>query len=563
MGIKLSPEYLKRYKDIAMLLVKYGDSDLVKHAGLDEVLDENGGPSQEAPAKAEELAKDLEKLGPAFVKLGQLFSTRADLLPPAYLVALSRLQDDCEPISFAEVEKTVVTELGVRISRAFKEFDSVPLAAASLGQIHRAVMRDGREVAVKVQRPGIRECIVADLEVLHDVAQFYDANTEAGKKYEFRVIVDEFRKTLMAELDYRKEGQNLDTLRRNIEDYELIKVPEHIPDYTTSKVLTMEFIKGKKVTGITKLELTELDGGPLAEAVFAAYLKQILVDGFFHADPHPGNVLLTEDKRVALLDLGMVARLTPQIQGKLLQLVLAISESRPDSVANIAVDIGEPKDGFDELAFRKQVGELVQNDLNGSVKDMQVGKVVLGITKAAGDCGIRVPAELTMLGKALFNLDEIGRNLDPTFNPNASVRKNAVKIMQMRMLANASPGHMFNSLIETKDLIESIPSNIRKVVDLVANNRLQIKVIDEPILIDAAQKLANRISLALILAALIIGAALLMRVETRFTILGYPGLAIICFLAAATGGAALAIQIAFYDQRPKNFKKYSGPKLSS
>jgi ubiquinone biosynthesis protein len=554
MPIKISPDNLKRYRDITWLLIKYGNSDLVKNAGLDDALNLSEQElAPEVPAKAQELAADLEKLGPAFVKLGQVLSTRPDFLPPIYIEALSRLQDNCEPFAFQEVERTIVTELGVRLSKAFREFNPVPVAAASLGQIHHAVMRDGREVAVKVQRPGVSESILVDLQILTDVADFYDNHTEAGKRYEYGLMLEEFRKTLLAELDYRKEAQNLETMRNNLTEFDLIVVPAPIHDFSTSRVLTMDFIQGKKITNITPLELLEFDGAPLAEQAFQAYLKQILVDGFFHADPHPGNVLLTSDKRIALLDLGMVARLTPSMQGKLLQLIMAISEGRSDAVANIAFDIGTRKVNFDEASCRKQIADLVQAHVGSSIADMQIGRVVLNIVKSAGDSGIRVPSELTMLGKTLLNLDQVGRTLYPEFDPNASVRRNAAHIMQQRVFKDMSPGNMFTGILEAKAFAERFPSQVNKVMDLISSNKLSVKVIDEPLLVDAFQKVANRISLSLILASLIIGAALLMRVSTKFTILGYPGLAIICFVAAAAGGAALAIEIAFYDQRPQKF----------
>ena len=551
MGIKLDPQYLKRYKEIAGLLMKYGNTDLVKNAGLEEALKDDENLSREVKGTAEELAADLERLGPAYVKLGQILSTRGDLLPPPYLLALSRLQDNCEPFSYEEVEQIVSTELGVRLTKAFSEFNKEPLAAASLGQIHRAKMRDGREVAVKVQRPAIREQILQDLEIFADVAEFYVLHTELGKKYEFDVMVEEFRKSLLGELDYRQEAQNLETLRRNVAEFELIVVPFAIDAFTTTKILTMEFIKGKKVTAITNLERTELDGGPLAEQIFAAYLKQILVDGFFHADPHPGNVLLTEDNKVALIDLGMVARLTPRIQKQLLQLVIAISEGRADSVANMAVEIGDPKPKFDEQTFRHKVADLVQTDLDANIASMKVGHVIVGITKAAGECGIRVPAELTMLGKAMLHLDEVGRALDPAFDPNYSVRRNAGHILEQRLVNEISPGHLLNTLIEAKDSFEKFPRNVNKIMDLVAQNQLSMKVIDEPLLVDSFQKVANRITLGLVLAALIIGASNLMTVPTKWTIMGYPALAILFFIMAACGGFALAIQIVFYDQKPQ------------
>jgi ubiquinone biosynthesis protein len=552
-GISLKPEYLKRYKDIAMIFVKYGNSDLVKNAGLDEALNGDGKIPPEAKGKAEELTKDLEKLGPAFVKVGQMLSTRPDFLPGAYLEALSRLQDNCEPFSFAEVEKIVISELGVRISKAFSYFNDQPLAAASLGQIHRATMRNGREVAVKVQRPGIRDNIIQDLEILADVADFYDTHTEAGRKYEYGKMLEEFRRTILEELDYRKEARNLDTMRENLKEFPLIYVPEPIHDYSTSKVLTMDFVSGKKITSVNKLEQIELDGRPLAEEVFRCYLKQILVDGFFHADPHPGNVFLTEDHKIGLIDLGMVARLTPDLQSKLLQLLLAISEGHGDTAANLAFEIGDIKRGFDAPACRKEINDLVQHAFGSNIHDMEIGKVVLTITKTTADHGLKMPSELTMLGKTLLNLDQVGRTLDPEFDPNASVRRNAAHLTQQRMMKSVSPASLFNSMIETKEFTDKLPSRVNKILDLVASNKLHIDIeaIDEQILTDSFQKVANRITLGLVLAALIVGAALLMRIETHFKVFGYPGLAMICFLLAAGLGFVLVAQIMFYDQKPQ------------
>src|SRR5215216_311395 len=332
MGISLKPQHLKRYKDIAWLLMKYGRSDLVKNAGLDDLLrDEKADPALvEAPPEAKALADDLEKMGPTFIKLGQLLSTRADLLPTSYIESLTRLQDKVEPFAYEEVEAIVSSELGVRISKAFSEFDPNPIAAASLGQVHRARLRDGRAVAVKVQRPGIRERVVEDLEALGDVAEFLDNHTEMGKQYSLQKMLEEFRRSLMRELDYRQEATNLATMNDILKEFGQIVVPLPVDDYTKSRVLTMDHIKGKKITSLTPLARIEIAGEQLAEQLFRAYLKQILVDGFFHADPHPGNVFLTDDERIALLDLGMVARLAPGLQEKLLQLLLAVAEGRSE-----------------------------------------------------------------------------------------------------------------------------------------------------------------------------------------------------------------------------------------
>ena len=559
MPVSLKPSHLKRYKDIAVLLMKYGRGDLARGLDVDaEISPGTPAVAGEKP-KAEELARDLEKLGPTFVKVGQLLSTRADLLPVAYLEALARLQDQVEPFPFAEVERIVTEELGVRISKAFTNFEATPLAAASLGQVHRATLRDGRAVAVKVQRPGIREQIAEDLDAFTEIAQLLDKHADAGRLYQFEKMVEEFRKTLLRELDYRQEAQNLLTLRENLREFRRIVVPAPVEDFTTSRVLTMEYVFGQKITSLSPLSRMEIDGAALAEELNKAYLKQILIDGFFHADPHPGNVFLNEDGRLALLDLGMIGRISPEMQENLLKLLLAISEGHGEEAADRAAEIGEKLETFDEMEFRRRVSELVGVYQNAKVEEIQIGRVVMEVSRAAGDAGVRMPSELTMLGKTLLHLDEIARTLDPAFDPNASVRRNAAELLQRRMRKSASPSNLYASLLEAKDFVEKLPGRVNKVLDILANNQLRLDVdaVDERLLIDGLHKIANRIALGLILAALIVGAALLMQVPTTFRILGYPGLAILFFLAAACGGVALVVSILASDRTPPERKKRS------
>ncbi len=549
MGISLKPEYLKRYKDITWLFMKYGRSDLVKQAGLENALDEESDVVQVAAPEAEELSKDLEKMGPTFVKLAQLLSTRADLLPAAYLEALSRLQDDVAPFSFGEVEQIVTEELKARISKAFAEFEAEPLAAASLGQVHRARMRDGREVVVKVQRPGVRESVVKDLEILLELAQFMDSHTEVGKRYEFAAILLELRKSLLRELDYRQEARHLVNIAANLREFERLVIPAPVDDYSTSRVLTMDFVPGQKITSLSPLARMDLDGYALAEHFFSAYLKQMLVDGLFHADPHPGNVFLTDDDRIALLDLGMVGRLTPRFQENLLQLLLAISEGRADEVADLTIKAGEPKDSFEAKKFNQQIKDLVSQHHGASLENINSGRIVLEITRISGECGFRLPVEFTMIAKTLLNLDQVVHTLDPTFDPNASIRQNATELLRERMMKSLSPGNLFSTLLETKGFVEKLPGRVNRLFDAIANNEMQIKVdaIDEVRLMEGLQKIANRITMGLVLAALIVGAALLMRVETSFKILGYPGIAMLFFFIAAAAGMFLVFHIFFND----------------
>src|SRR5258708_11962690 len=557
MALSLNPERIKRYKDVVALLIKYGRSGLVQQANLDIAPSERERAlAPTAEPKAEELAADLEKLGPTFIKLGQLLSTRGDLLPEPYLEALSRLQDQVEPFSFEEAEQIVTSELGVRISKAFGEFEKKPEAAASLAQVHRAYLRDGRAVVVKIQRPGVRDQIVNDLDALEEVAGFIDAHTEVGKRYEFGNLLAELRRSLLRELDFQREASNLIRLGENLREFDRLIVPVPIEDFTTSRVLTMEYIAGKNISNLSPLRLLELEGADLADELFRAYLKQILVDGFFHADPHPGNVFLTDDNRIALLDLGMVSHINETFQEKLLQLLLAISEGRGDEAAEIAIRMGEPKPKFDKADYKHRVAGLIARQADTTLKRIDAGHVVLEITRISADCWFRMAPEFTMIAKTLLDLDRVVYTLAPDFDPNAVIRQEALNILTQRIAKSIRPGGILSSLVEVKQFVEEFPSRVNKILDVVGNNEMKIGVdaIDERVVLEGLQKVANRITLGLILAALIVGAALMMRVETSFRILGYPGLPAIFFMLAAIAGIILAVNIAFYDVKPKKKK---------
>jgi len=552
-------EQLKRYKDIIALLIKYGRSDLVREAGLSTpaIRRESLALIGKEP-QPEELASDLENLGATFIKLGQLLSTRGDLLPEPYLDALARLQDKVEPFSFAEVDAIVSSELGIRISKAFAEFDPEPLAAASLAQVHRARMRDGRAVVVKVQRPGVREQIVNDLEALEEVASFIDAHTEIGKRYEFVNMLADLRRSLLREIDFQREGNNLLRLGDSLRDFRRIVIPEPIDDFTTSRVLTMDYVSGKKITALSPLRLMEVDGAKLSEELFRAYLKQTLVDGFFHADPHPGNVFLTDDNRIALLDLGMVSNIGSTFQENYLRLLLAISNGRGDEAAEISIKMGEPKARFDESDFRHRVSDLVAEHADTALDRIDAGQVVLRIQRIAADTWFRLPPEFTMIAKTLMNLDRVVYILAPNFDPNAIIKEEATSLILRNLVKSVEPGKVMSGVLEVKEFVERFPARINKILDAIGNNQLKIGVdaIDERVVLDGLQKVANRITIGLVLAALIVGAALLMRVETSFRLFGYPGLPMIFFLLAAIGALILIFNILLYDKKPK--KKQEG-----
>ncbi len=550
MGLSLKPAHLKRYKDIVRLLFKYGRSDLLKGADL-ELGEDFQPPTPQTEQKAEELAADLEAMGPTFIKLGQLLSTRTDLFPPATIDALARLRDHVEPVDGAEILQTIEDDLEVKVSRVFPEFDLKPLAAASLGQVHRALLRDGREVVVKVQRPDVRKRVLEDMDALEQIAALLDRHAEFAQRYRIKALLEEFRRSLLQELDYRQEAQHLLTLGENLQEFERILVPAPIEDLTTSRVLTMEYIHGFKISALPPGDRAAIDGAELADQLLRAYLKQILVDGFVHADPHPGNVFVTEDGRLALLDLGMITRLSSDVQDRLVTLMLAVAEGRGDEAAAALLRLVESDEEVDRAAFTRRVNDLVGRFQEAHLKDLDIGRVLVEATRAAVECGFFLRPEIGMIGQTLLKLDSVGRHLAPDFKTNEAIRKHALRVMRSRVVRGGSFGSLFRSAVELKDFATQLPGRVNRILDVVADNKLRLEVdaIDENRLIEGLQKIANRITLGLVLAALIIGAALLVRVESGFHLFGYPGVPILLFGGAAAGIFALVFTIVFRDGR--------------
>ena len=528
---------LSRYGAFAAFLAKYGRTDFGAKA--------SGDQAAAHTADADAFARDIEALGPTFIKLGQLLSTRSDLLSPAHVEALSRLQDDVEPFPYVDVVAIVEEELGARLSKAFVQFDETPIAAASLGQVHRAVLRSGREVAVKVQRPHIRERVLQDLDAFNDVARLLERLTSVTRSLDVPRLMEEFRQTLLRELDYEQEARNMLALADQLAHVPGIVVPRPVRDYTRTRVLTMDYIAGTKITGVSPLEWLDIDGAALADDLFRAYLHQILVDGLFHADPHPGNVLLTHDGRLALIDVGMVGRLSSTVQEQLFRLMLAIVDRRSDDAATVVIALGETLPDFDDAQLRRMVAELLDRYHHAAVSDLSVGRVMLDIVRRSSQCGLRLPSELALLGKTLLNLHHIGRALDATFDVNRSMRRHTTSLMRRRMLKTVTSTQLLSSVLEARDFAERLPGRLNRILDALSGNdlRLKMEVIDQGSIIDGLQKVANRIALGLVIAALIVGAAMMMQVPTRFTIFGYPGIAMVLFLAAVAGGFWMAWKI--------------------
>src|SRR5689334_7205000 len=372
--MKIDGKHLQRYKQIAQLLWKYGRSDLVKQMEMDKEVGETERAASAGHVAPEELAADLEAMGPTFVKLGQVLSSRPDLLPEVYLHALARLQDDVKPFAFEDVQRIVEEDLGARLLKAFSRFDPDPIAAASLGQVHAAALRDGREVVVKVQRPGVVQQIADDFEVLKEMGELLARHTEFGRKHRLTEMVEEFRISVTEELDYEREAQNLRAVGENLVDLQRIRIPQPIGDYCTRRVLTMEYVRGAKITKISPIARLEVDGCELADELFRAYLKQVLVDGLFHADPHPGNVFLTDAGEIALLDLGMVGHTTPEMQEALLKILMAVSEGKSEAAAEVVIRISQTDPDFDPVPFKRTIGRVIVAQQGRGLQRINVGQ---------------------------------------------------------------------------------------------------------------------------------------------------------------------------------------------
>ena len=540
---------MSSYTDLVRLLLRYGRTDLLSGAQLDEfAIGDEDAADQGSERTAEAFAADLERMGPTYIKMGQLLSTRFDLLPPAYTEALTRLQDTVEPFPFEQVQEIVESELGARIKDLFATFDEEPLASASLGQVHRATTRSGKDVVVKVQRPDVRDTIRDDMSVLGKVTEMADKRTSLGRSYGLSQLLSQFRRSLVGELDYRREAKNLLRFVDLTRDYEHLVVPEPVLQLTTSRVLTMEHIEGRKVTDLGPLALMDIDARPMVEQLFRAYLRMILDDGVLHADPHPGNLLVTDDGRIALLDLGMVATVPARVQTQIVKLLLAISDGDGEECAQVLAEMGHPLEDYDAAAFRDEVAHLVSEAV-GSGPDMEAGRVLVDLSRISGSHGLRPPAEMSMVGKALLNLDQATAHLDPTFAPAEAIRDNVSEIFASSL--KTSPGGILAAAIEAKEFTALLPKRANRILDALSQGELRVNVdaIDEQRLHLVLQRVANRLTLGLIIAATIIGAAMMMRVETDARIFGFPAIAMVFFTIAVVAAIALGVQIVLTDRK--------------
>ncbi|MFI5256934.1 MAG: ABC1 kinase family protein [Gemmatimonadales bacterium] len=590
----LSPKHIPRLAAIVGLFTRFGLRDVAKQQGLLSLVapdDEELPPDElaERESHAVGFRKRLVELGPAYVKLGQVLSTRPDMLPEPYIRELEKLQDDVGPIPFEEVEHTIESELGGRLSKLFDEFDHEPLGTASLGQAHAARMRGGREVVVKVQRPNIRASLADDLAFFHELASFMSEHTSVGTRVDVLGVIQQLERALAEELDYRTEARSAASFRKSLAQFPRIIVPKVVEAYSSEKVLTTERVHGLKVNEVSPLTRLEHDFTPLAEELTRAYLKGITLDGFFHADPHPGNIFIVlpgmktpptpsdvvaderrgdpreattplaqleleaqaeatpmpgdVDVRIALIDFGMTARLSATMRDAATRLLMALGDHRGDDVAATLIEQGVPTSDFDRAGYTREIAALIARNVDLTAAEVQAGKVLFEVIDVSFRHGLRLPAELTLLAKALFNLDGVTRSLDPTYTPLNTIREFGDEIAMKRAKRDLSPRRMYQLAMESGDFLAALPHRLDQITMRLANNDLSTHV-DVPqlsALIVALQKVANRVFSGLVLAGLLVASSQLL---PFWRTLGTVG-----FVIAAVIGVYMVLTILVSDRK--------------
>ncbi len=547
----LKPRNLVRLRQVLAILIRHGFEDVL--ASFD-FLSWVGfkrrrlalPPSERQHGRAEKLRVAFEELGTTYIKLGQILSTRPDLLPPAFIEELSLLQDRVSPMAFEEVKPLLERELGKPLEEVFEKFDPIPVASASIAQVYRARLKQGAlpegalegEVAVKVVRPGVPELVEVDVEIVKEAADRL-SRSALGRRYDFKGLASQLETTLLSEIDLKQEALNARRIAESMTEFKRLRVPRVAEELTRRRVLVLEYVEGKKLTDI------DARNAELADELWRAYLTQILVDGAFHCDPHPGNFLLDASGRLAVLDHGMIAYVSRENQLRLMALLLALVERDGDRAARVCLEMGIPGRDFREGRFRAAVGHLVARYSGVTMKDLPFGLIVRDLLVLCLRNDIQIPPELVLLGKTLLNLEPLCRKLDPDLDPVRTMKDMAVRLVEEQFRRDISVERLLSLLLELRSLVYEVPVSVRRLLTQMANNELRVGIEVEKAdeMQHAIRDVANRITLGVITAALILSSAFLLKMDAGLTVFGYPLFALVGFLMAAGLGIYVVAQI--------------------
>ena len=546
--------YINRYREIADVFIKHGFGYLVDRVGLRpfrSVREKLFGPRPLKEqllilSEAERLRLALEELGPTFIKFGQILSTRHDLIPEEYIRELSKLQDRVPAFDYSEAKKTVEKEFGKSIEEVFLTFDPEPIAAASIGQVYHAQLPGGEEVAVKVMRPGIENIIEIDLFILMNLAKFAEKHIKESKFFNPVGYIEEFSRVMRQEINYTHEAQNADKFYLNFKGSTYVRIPKVYWDHTTKRILTLEFLEGIKISDKTKLEEAGLDKRKMCIDLANAYLKMIFDDGFYHADPHPGNIFVSRDGVIIFLDFGMAAYIDPVLRENLVNLIISTMKNDLDLLIDTLASIGLIYDADLESHYlRINLQEFINNYYSLSIKYIDPTSFLRDLIEVLIKSGGKIPTNIMLLSKTLIIRDEISRELYPEHNFAELVEPYVLKMMEERAGVRFKMKEIDKIARDLTNLIKVFPGKVTHILTRAEKGLLKLEVdhLGIDTLVYELDVASNRLSFSMIISALIIGSSLIIQTGMSPRIFGVPLLGIFGFFLAGFLGMGLLISI--------------------
>ena len=544
--------HLARYRQILTVFFKYGFGDLVELLKIEQYIEiglqlisKNRRSRLEKLSRAERVRMACEELGPTYIKFGQILSTRPDLVPVDFIKELSKLQDNVPSSPFSEVSKIIESELGAPPEDIFDFFEKTPLASASIGQVYRATLKDGEAVAVKVQRPGIKKIIEVDLEIMLHLATLMEHHIEEMSLHQPVKIVEEFARTLEKEIDYTIEATNMERIASNFLNDLTIYVPKVFRDTTTESILTTELVEGIKVSEIDRLEEAGLDRKLITVRGADIVLKQIIKHGFFHADPHPGNIFVLPDNVICLIDFGMTGSVDRRTREDFIDLAESVVNRNESRATQVLLKLTYWDEDPDIRLLEKDVADFMGRHLHKPLKDIKIGKLLNNLLELAFQHRLRISPDIFLMLKAFSTIEGVGLMLDPDFD----MIKQAAPFIKEVKLDRLSPqritGDIFRLAIEMFQFVENFPKDILSITRLIKQQKLSLnleyKGLDK--MLSTYDQISNRISFSIIIAALIIGSALVIMSKVPPLFYDISLIGIIGFLAAAIMGIWLLVAI--------------------
>ena len=508
---------LRRWREIASVLTRHGLGWFLAEVGSENLIPFERGwfghPKRETPyGRAEHWRMAFGELGATFIKLGQMLSMRSDFLPPDYISELAKLQDAAPQVPFDRICEIVCDELGQPLERIFSEFSPQPLAAASIGQVHAGILKDGRSIVVKVQRPGVREQVEQDLEILFGLAEWAKTHTAIGRTYDLSALVDEFAFTLRHELDYRREGQNADRFRRNFADDPGIHVPLVCWEYTTDSVLTMERVSGVNIADVVALDEAGIDRRAVAENAVRVMLKEVFEFGFFHADPHPGNFFVQSDASITLIDFGMVGRVNNRLQNALLEVGLAVARQDAERLGDTFFTLGVAQGRVNRAALQRDLDDFLSQYAGRSIHELAATQVTSEVLRIAFRYRLQLPGELVMLLRLMAMSEALGARLAPDFRLFEFAAPYLKQIWLQQRSPEAVARRLAQSLLDAAELSVDLPRRSTRLLHQLEQGDLAFNLRHEGLeeVIQQFQRMTNRLALTILLAAIIIALGLVM-----------------------------------------------------